>query len=742
MRNLIIALTLVLSAVGASGAQEDLSSRKPLALRSVRPDKTTAAVYERVTLDLDLDAAYANPFDSAEIRVDAEVRPPSGKPWTAPGFLFRDYARRREGGEEELDPAGPPRWQVRLALVEPGPHQVVVSATDKTGTVRSTPVTLTATKADVPGYARRSPADVRYFVTDRGETFFPIGANVCWAGSRGQTYDYDLWLPKYAAARCNYWRMWLSPEWFTFSLNTAESGYDRIDLARAWRVDYVTGVSEQLGLRVLFCIDSFNILRSKRNQHGLWEDAPYIKARGGPCEKPGDYFTNPASLKAYRDRLRYIVARWGGSPSVFAWEFWNEVDIIDDYSSETVTAWHCDMARYLRGLDPWRHLITTSTATPRGDPRLDALPELDFVQTHHYTGGDQVAQFDRDRLDKAAARDRPHYLGEFGLGHDGRQTARDDPAGIHLHNALYAGVGQEHGGTPMTWWWDSYVEPRNLYPIFGSFARWIEGFDFVRQAPKRVVAEVLFADPAAGAVPERAPLVPQDGSWDPAPYNAPVAVTVDRFGKVASDRPLARVMHGVGGHKDLHNPATFTLDVPRATTFGVIVEGVSGWGGARLVITLDGKTALDQDFPDTDKAGTATMSQYNKAYRIDLPAGKHTVKVENTGQDWFNVAYEILWRVQGPPLRVWGLAGKTRALVWVENRHYLWNRPADAKADPPPIERAKLVLTLTPGEWTVERWDTQAGKVVATERKTARADGRLEIDLPPIVWDAAYRLSR
>ncbi len=49
--------------------------------------------------------------------------------------------------------------------------------------------------------------------------------------------------------------------------------------------------------------------------------------------------------------------------------------------------------------------------------------------------------------------------------------------------------------------------------------------------------------------------------------------------------------------------------------------------------------------------------QYNKAYRIALPAGRHKVKVEDTGHDWITVGYEIPWRVAGPPLRVYGLAG-------------------------------------------------------------------------------------
>lgn len=445
-------------------------------------------------------------------------------------------------------------------------------------------------------------------------------------------------------------------------------------------------------------------------------------------------------LDAYRDRLRYIVARWGYSTSVFAWEFWNEVDCIDDYQSARVTAWHRDMARYLRQIDPWQHLITTSTGNPKGDPQLDALPELDFVQTHHYAGGDVAAYLDEDRRIKAAAGNRPHYQGEFGLNAAGG-SEKLDPAGIHLHNAIFSSVGQEQAGTPMTWWWDSYIEPQKLYPIFGSFARWIAGFDFVAQKPRRLQAEIFYATPADAAIPEGSPLIPADGSWSPAPFNKPATVTVDRLGKPTSDRPLARIMHSLKGHKELYNAATFDLDVPAATTFGVLIEGVSGWSGGGLEISLDGKAVLSQDFPNTNKADDhTTLMHYNKAYRIDLPAGRHKVKVKNTGNDWIIVGYEIPWRVAGPPLRAYGLVGASRALVWVQNRHYRYDRSADDKTTTPVVANARLALPLPPGTWTVEFWDTQKGAVTATQKVTAAADGRAEIALPPITWDAALHL--
>jgi hypothetical protein len=231
------------------------------------------------------------------------------------------------------------------------------------------------------------------------------------------------------------------------------------------------------------------MLRTEKRQHGFWEMSPLHPDHGAPIAKPVEFFTNEKMLKACRNRLRYIVARYGYSTSLFSWEFFNEVDLIDDYNTEIVAKWHTDMARCLRQIDPWGHLITTSYADPKGDPKVDGLPELDFVQTHHYQAPDIARDLQADRDAKAAAADRPHFHGEFGISHSGDETGKLDPAGIHLHNGLYSSVGRMDAGTAMTWWWDSYVHPRDLYPIFASFARWIDGFDFVKQDPRPVEAE-------------------------------------------------------------------------------------------------------------------------------------------------------------------------------------------------------------------------------------------------------------
>lgn len=55
-----------------------------------------------------------------------------------------------------------------------------------------------------------------------------------------------------------------------------------------------------------------------------------------------------------------IPGSYAHSSSVFAWEFFNEVDITDDYTSAVQAAWVAEMADYVHEIDPYRHLVSTS----------------------------------------------------------------------------------------------------------------------------------------------------------------------------------------------------------------------------------------------------------------------------------------------------------------------------------------------------------------------------------------------
>jgi len=703
--------------------------------------------YQSIEIEVPGVVGYENPFDPREVEVWATFRTPSGREVEVPGFYREPFERARdEAGREVLLARGAGAFAVRFAWGEVGECDYFLMVRDGAGVRTAGAGSFRVMPSDGAGYVRRSPDSPRYLQLDSGAPYFAIGQNMRWPGPAG-TYDYDAWMGALAEHGGNYIRLWLVNEWNRLGLENRAgagpgNGLGRYSQQAAWRIDYILDLAERLGIKVLMCIDSFNSLDA-HGIYGNWHLSPYNAANGGPCEQPGDFFTNEEAKRLFRQRLRYLVARWGHSPAVLAWEFWNEVDIVSGYDSAAVAAWHAEMARYLRDLDPWDHLITTSFARTEGDPAVDGLPELDFVTSHNYGSRDVAETISRTSAEKAAAYGKPHYFGEFGTDWQGEQHVAD-PEGLHLHNGLWSAMLSGDAGTAMLWWWDSYIHPRNLYPRFAAVAAFAEGIDWPREnyRPTHIRA-VRYAPGAEPRVYPSLTIQPTGESWeDDSPYNEPQEFAVRNDGSVARREVMSRILHGLVNHPEKHNPATFRVSYPRGGTFEVMVRGVSGHGGAALSILLDGREALAADFPDYRPDDTETLHDYDGVYAIDVPAGAHTIEVRNTGRDWFLVSYRLTNYITVPNLRVLGLANETSALVWVQNRESTWGHLAE-EISPHPAGATEIeVAGLAPGEYEIEQWDTHAGAIARVTPYTC-ADGAVVITTPAgLTADVAYKVRR
>jgi hypothetical protein len=717
-----------------------------LAISKVTPSRQTVEQFSRLEFTVDWNATYENPFDSQMAALDAQVRWPSGKTVIVPGFLYQPFQRELTGGNEKLKPAGAPSWQVRITPVEVGKHTVTFIARDQSGTIQSVPQSFTTTAAKTNGFVRISQTDRRYFIFDNGQPYFPIGANVCWAGERG-THDYDAWFPRYAAAGCNYARLWLSPNWTTFALERAGRreegrGLGQFDLANAWRIDYVLDLAAKHGLQVMLCIDSYNILREK-DAYPQWENTPHNVAQGGPLQKPTDFWTNAVMDKLYLDKLRYLVARYGSYPNVLSWEFWNEVDITTGYKSGLARDWHQRMARALRALDPYQHLITTSTANTGGDKELDGLRELDYIQTHHYNNPDLALTVARAQAQKSRF-GKPHIVGEIGADAGGPRT-QDDARGYQVHDPIWASLATGGSGAAQPWWWDNFIHPRNLYAAFTPLARFSAGIDWPRERFTNVTPRVEWQ--SKPAPPPRKDVILKDGpvSWNLTEFNQPRKVRVTRAGG-EGQLPLAGIQHGIGGHKDKHNPVTLEFDLPWPSRCELEVGKVSGHGGAILKMFLDGKEVLKQNFADPDGMNdTQDLKQYAGVYGIDVPAGKHEVVVENVGADWFMTSYRLKQIIEatGPPVLAWGIAGQRTAIVWARVEDRNWRRLCVYKEKFAPAPPSVISLSgLSPGNWKAEVWNTWTGDILQRQEIKVDASGSGRVLVDSFEHDVAVKLTR
>lgn len=453
---------------GASGAAPAVSGLKlTLPSRSIE-------VHRRAELVVEGMPAAENPFDPDSIALDLEVTAPSGKTLRIPGFYHYSFSRKLEGDREVLKPQGEGDWRVRWFPTETGQHTLVALVTRDGKTVARGAASVEVMAGQSHGFVRVEPEGKRYFCLDDGAPLFLNGLCVCWYGRRG-TYDYDDWLGAYRRTGINYMRLWMWPQAFGIEWDREDRLHYRMD--NAWRLDYVLTEAERCGVYVMLCLDYHGIFEVKPdywNSNNFWPRHPYNAANGGPCSTQNEFFTNEAAKRLYEKRLRYIVARWSAFPNVFAWEFFNEID--NEYAyvkHEDVVAWHGEMGRRLRSLDPYDHLISSSFTggSERGD--LYDLPEMDFAQYHSYNEQHPARMMAEKTARFFAKYHKPFFVSEYGT--DWRGWKPDtDPHFRALHQAIWSGAFTGAAGTGMTWWWES-IHTGNLYHHWSALSAFMKG---------------------------------------------------------------------------------------------------------------------------------------------------------------------------------------------------------------------------------------------------------------------------
>jgi hypothetical protein len=437
-----------------------------------------------------------NPFDPAAVSVIGELEGPEGQHLELPGFLHQDFDRRLVGGFEKLPPRGWTYWKVRATPTVAGVWRWRWRVTTPEGQADSPWQSVVVAEA-APGrhgFLRVSPEDSRYLRFDDGAPYFAIGENLSWYDGRG-TFAYDDWFAKLAAQGVNYVRLWM-PSW-AFGLEWIERApggaltssslgdYAR-RLDRAWQLDTVLEAAERQGIYVMLCIQNHGPFSLGENTQ--WIDNPYNAANGGPLTAPAQFFTDPRARELFKRRLRYVVARWGYSPNVLSWELWNEVDLAEQPAGQALLDWHTEMAGELRSLDPYDHLISTSTAIAVPTP-LWQLPALDLTNVHFYSASPAflapiLPDFSIMPSVLLGTRPpgKPTLFAELGVNSSGpAETLAIDPQSIGFHDGLWAPLFVGTYGTGMTWWWDNVVDPQNLYPHFGAIAAFVRGVAFDRE---------------------------------------------------------------------------------------------------------------------------------------------------------------------------------------------------------------------------------------------------------------------
>jgi hypothetical protein len=441
-----------------------------------------------------LTAGWEDPYRSDDVRLDMRLRSPSGKPVAVPAFF--------EAGSS----GAPSVWGVRFAPAEAGTYQGAFELVSRDGTVTSGPFSFTVASSRSRGFLHAGGPWVFRF--DDGTPFRGVGENLCWESrshddsrffrelQQSLRFNYASMLGELSASGGDFTRIWMCPwnlplEWRKVSPDTDRYSDDpgHFNGSAIRRMDDLVETLGASGVYAMLTLESHVSLLGAG-----WERSNYNAANGGPCARPADFFTNPAARRQFRDRLRYIVARWGYSPNLAAWEFFNEVDNAmygqkpERIPDADVASWHAEMSAYLKQVDPYGHLVTTSVSH-RDVERMDQIASIDFNQHHIYRHTDTIAATLRRRVRDGG---KPYVIGEFGYEWDWSKNFSEFSWEMDndFREGLWLGLFSPTPILPMSWWWEYFDERGTTHSIAA-----------VREVCDRMLAagRGSFSDVACGA---------------------------------------------------------------------------------------------------------------------------------------------------------------------------------------------------------------------------------------------------
>src|ERR1043165_6698310 len=152
----------------------------------------------------------------------------------------------------------------------------------------------------------------------------------------------------------------------------------------------------------------------------------------------------------------------------------NEIDLAKFTWMDEPIAWAREMAGHLKNVDSHGHLVTVSATMPQTPLDLWTDSRIDWVQIHAY--GTDVSNLMFERLSPFQNLAKPVLMGEFGGGTESRDDIPDQD-GVRLQASLWLTACSPSAGVAMPWWWDTYIETRNLYPVLAAAKKFVAGDD-------------------------------------------------------------------------------------------------------------------------------------------------------------------------------------------------------------------------------------------------------------------------
>lgn len=399
-----------------------------------------------------------NPYDPAENDVRVRFTGPKGDPIERIAFYDEGEAA----------------WKAVLVTPEAGRYQAKLF---RNGSEKLEAAAEGLLEVDTPlkkGFLRVDPERSNRFRWDDGTPYVPLGFNLGW--QNGDLLPMTEQIGKAAKAGVNWTRIWANawdrknPWW---PQEDAQAPLTELWPPALAKWETLVEACEKDGIAFQMVLFHHGAFSSKVNPN--WPDHPWNAAKGGFLKDAADFFTDAEANRRTKMWLRYAVARWAHSPSVMAWELFNEVEWVDARYAERwpdIERWHGEMADYIRSIDPYGHLVTTSSAMER----KELWSKMDFFQPHLYSPTVFTTIYGAAR-----AADKPLFYGEVGAD----DMAKANPR-LVLRDGILGGLLGNQAGPGQFWYWD-VVEKSNLYSEFEVAAKVIATSEWAEHPTARAI---------------------------------------------------------------------------------------------------------------------------------------------------------------------------------------------------------------------------------------------------------------
>ncbi len=666
-----------------------------------------------VEFSFKLQATKGNPFGRL---VWAEVATPDGRTLTLPAFL-----------------SGPGTWSVRTRAATLGEYRLLkVEETTADGLVardlrKVGPDTFTVkTVADPHGNVGIDPRNPRRFAFADGSPYYPLGANLAWPeGPQTRAAFYENAFAAFRKAGLNWSRLWMS-HWGGTNLDWTQDdlapspppGTLHPQVIELW--DRIVDSAEAHGIRLQMVFQHHGQLSTGANAN--WQFNPWNTANGGFLDSPVAFFSDPKARALTKLKYRYIVARWGYSSAIMAWELFNEAMWTDARNgtaadNAAIATWHAEMADFVRSIDAHRHLVTTS------DDYLDEplYAKMDYYQPHLYAS--HLLPSARFFDPPVAALDRPVFYGEAGEDNDPRLADGPRSGGPLTLPIIWSSLMSD-AAAPAQYWYTTDAMRRGLLPQFAALARFVRENELDRRADLAPFEAVVEST-------ERIPLVIEPAlNWRQCQGPTVAAPLDGRQPGTLGAIPRHFVSGDPAARQKFPGRVTLQLDYPQAATATVRLAA-HGADGASLRIALDGETIAEEAWPRTGQ-----QERLDTNFPIPVSAGRHSLLIENPrGKDWFELA-GIDTGLTCSPLAAVGKRADDRVCLWVWHRQGVYAEKGAA-----PVAGTVRIDAIPAGDWRVVWWDLDDGEPGAAGT-VVHAGGPLEIPTPPIARHAAVALTR